>query len=413
MSEVLLVQLQAPDGRWRDVGHLQSEANTNRFTSLRSYWDTPRRPVLGQVFEQHSPTWVSTAHTALPNWFSHLLPEGRLRAEVSRATGINTHTEFSLLRMLGQTDLPGAVRVVPGDEATEEAAAEIADAVEGAADERASVLKFSLAGLQMKFSVSRTEKGLTVPIAGAAGDVILKLPDPRDGFDGVPEAEYAAMRLARSVGIPAAAVELVETSSVAGLGTWSDTDRASLAVSRYDRLSEGLRVHTEELAQVFGISTGRPQEKYSHTNFETIARTIATLVSPEAALDVVDRIVLNVLVGNGDAHLKNWSLIYPDGINASLSPVYDVVPTVLWIPNDDLGLNLNGSKSFEAVEVRSFERLAITSDLDVSAVTERVTTTVERVLYRWADFVGELRRDHARVLTERLQSLPLARPRRR
>ena len=315
--------------------------------------------------------------------------------------------------MLGQTDLPGAVRVVPGDEATEEAAAEIADAVEGAADERASVLKFSLAGLQMKFSVSRTEKGLTVPIAGAAGDVILKLPDPRDGFDGVPEAEYAAMRLARSVGIPAADVELVETRSVAGLGTWSDTDRASLAVSRYDRLSEGLRVHTEELAQVFGISTGRPQEKYSHTNFETIARTIATLVSPEAALDVVDRIVLNVLVGNGDAHLKNWSLIYPDGINASLSPVYDVVPTVLWIPNDDLGLNLNGSKSPEAVEVRSFERLAMVSDLDVSAVTERVTTTVERVLYRWADFVGELRRDHARVLTERLQSLPLARPRRR
>lgn len=407
----MLVQLQDPDGRWRNVGHLHSEANANWFTSLRSYWDTPRRPVLGQVFEQHSPTWAPRAHTALPNWFSHLLPEGRLRAEVSRASGINTHTEFSLLRMLGQTDLPGAVRVVPVEGVSDEAAPGNGEAAEGEADERESVLKFSLAGLQMKFSVSRTEKGLTVPITGAAGDVILKLPDPRDGFDGVPEAEHAAMRLARSVGIPAAAVELVETRSVSGLGRWSETDQVSLAVSRYDRLSDGRRVHTEELAQVFAISTGRTQAKYSHTNFETIARTIAALVSPDAALDAVDRIVLNVLVGNGDAHLKNWSLIYPDGINPSLSPVYDVVPTVLWIPNDDLGLNLNGSKSFEAVEVRSFERLATASGLDVSAVTDRVTTTVERVLDRWAAFVGGLRMDHARVLTERLQSLPLARAR--
>lgn len=409
MNEVLLVQLQAPDGRWHDVGHLHSEANTNWFTSLQSYWDSPRRPVLGQVFEQHSPTWAPKAHTALPNWFSHLLPEGRLRAEVSRASGISTRTEFSLLRLLGQTDLPGAVRVVPDDEATAEAAG--ADTVDAEADELASVLKFSLAGLQMKFSVSRTEKGLTVPVAGAAGDVILKLPDPRDGFDGVPEAEYAAMQLARSVGIPAAAVELVETRSVAGLGTWSETDRASLAVSRYDRLREGLRVHTEELAQVFGISTGRPQEKYSHTNFETVARTITALVSPEAALDVVDRIVLNVLVGNGDAHLKNWSLIYPDGINPSLSPVYDVVPTVLWIPGDDLGLNLNGSKSFEAVEARSFDRLALASGLDVAVVAYRVASTAERILDQWADFVGGLSRNQARVLTERLQSLPLARAR--
>lgn len=47
---------------------------------------------------------------------------------------------------------------------------------------------------------------------------------------------------------------------------------------------------------------------------------------------MIDRIVLNILVGNGDAHVKNWTFIYPDGSRPQLSPAYDIVPTVLYVP---------------------------------------------------------------------------------
>ena len=67
--------------------------------------------------------------------------------------------------------------------------------------------------------------------------------------------------------------------------------------------------------------------------------------------------MLNVLVGNGDAHLKNWAIVYPGGIKPSLSPLYDVLPTVLYIRKDDLGLKLDKSRLFESVTAKSFERI--------------------------------------------------------
>jgi serine/threonine-protein kinase HipA len=81
MSEqiTLLVQLQKPSGDWVDVGLLRGDGSRNWFESLESYWELADRPVLGQVFEEHGRFWRPNAHVALPRWFSHLLPEGRLR----------------------------------------------------------------------------------------------------------------------------------------------------------------------------------------------------------------------------------------------------------------------------------------------------------------------------------------------
>jgi serine/threonine-protein kinase HipA len=187
----LLVKLETPGGELVDVGFMYNADEKNWFEFSEYYWDLPNRPILGQTFEEHGRSWQPSAHVALPIWFSHLLPEGRLRAAVAFAAGTNTAREFNLLARIGIDDLPGALRIGTADELRnvkrppELAAAE---------DEEGSgnpLLKFSLAGAQLKFSVYRGSKGLTVPAKGQAGNVIVKLPDNRPGFSGVPEAELA------------------------------------------------------------------------------------------------------------------------------------------------------------------------------------------------------------------------------
>ena len=238
--------------------------------------------------------------------------------------------------------------------------------------------------------------------------MILKMPDQRPGFRGVPEAEFAAMSLASAMGIPTPGIDLVDARTVVGLEDWSrDLPGKSFLIERYDRASDTRRVHAEEFAQVLGISTKAIDAKYLKANFETIANIVARLQGVDAVSEVIDRIVLNILIGNGDAHLKNWSFVYLDGKLPTLSPVYDVVPTVLYIPGDNLGLNLNGTKLFSEITANSFERLGERSGFGSAEARARAEHAVERAMDSWP-LVGELLpREQSKILTERLESLPL------
>ncbi len=197
-------------------------------------------------------------------------------------------------------------------------------------------------------------------------------------------------------------------SEVTGLEEWSTrVGGMALAVARFDRKSGDTRVHMEEIAQVLDIPTARGSAKYSRANFETIAVVVAALCGTESVGDVIDRIVFNVLIGNGDAHLKNWAILYPDGRHPSLSPVYDVVPTVLFMPGDDMGLNLRRSKSFEAVTAESFDALGRRSGFGVAEARLRAREAVDRILTNWSTLESYLTGDHFRYLTDRQKNLGL------
>jgi serine/threonine-protein kinase HipA len=325
-EETLLVQLQLPSGAWVDTGYLHTANNRTWFQFDDGYWDLPNRPVMGQVFEEHGREWRPTSRVSLPTWFSHLLPEGRLRQAVAQAAETNDKNEFDLLRRLGGSDLPGALRAIPTDREGK-LAMPIETEPEDGTNPEDPLLKFSLDGVQLKFSVYGAEdRGLTVPATGIAGNVILKFPYGRPGFDNVPEAELGCLRLARSAGIETAEGFLVSPRSVKGLEDWAaKSNGQALAVHRFDRRVDDVRVHMEELAQVLEISTSNKDAKYKKANFELIAVLVDALCGADAVSEVIDRIVLNVLVGNGDAHLKNWAILYADGKTPSLSPAYDIV----------------------------------------------------------------------------------------
>lgn len=128
-----------------------------------------------------------------------------------------------------------------------------------------------------------------------------------------------------------------------------------------------------------------------------------------AALKFVSRLALSVITGNGDMHLKNWSLIFPgDGDKPDLAPVYDVLSTVPYIPADAMALSLGGERSFKALAAPRWKAFANRARLPEPAVLKTVMETVERVNEHWwglpertviPEKVLERIDDHVRTMT--------------
>ena len=111
----------------------------------------------------------------------------------------------------------------------------------------------------------------------------------------------------------------------------------------------------EDFAQILNLY---PEEKYKKYNYETLAKLIGALGNEDDLAEYIRRLVFMIASGNGDMHHKNWSMIYTDGINSTISPAYDLVSTILYQPDDRLALNLGGSKRWEDVTGETFRSMA-------------------------------------------------------
>lgn len=358
------------------VGTLRVEGTDYlEFTFHDAYLGMADRPTLGQYFEDDLRA-PYRRRFRLP-FFSNLLPEGRLRALLHATHGLRDIDDVRLLALLGE-DLPGAVRAVPGGD-LDHAFTQL----EEAPDDLEDRLKFSLAGVQLKFSMLRQGRGWTLPTRGLGGDWIVKLPDAT--YDQVPENEFSMLRWARAAGIVVPDHDLVKVAALDGLPPEAaDIPGRALAVKRFDRGLER-RIHIEDFAQVFDHYA---DQKYKGVNFEQLASIVV-----EVTCDIeefLSRLVFHVVIGNADAHLKNWSLLYPDGIAAKLSPAYDMVSTVQYLPKDGLALKLARSKDFGAVSVESFRRLARRVNLEGDKVEDHVRSAVTRIREAWQEVEADL-----------------------
>ena len=310
-------------------------------------------PVLGQYFLDQ-PERRLKSRVRVPAWFSNLLPEGVLREFLARRAGVNPAREFFLLAELGG-DLPGAVEV-QADGALRPEADPLANALPAKVSP-GEPMKFSLAGLQLKFSAVVDGDRFRLPARGQGGRWLLKLPDRR--FPHVPRNEYAVMTWARHLGLDTAAVRLVSVKEIDGLPEEIRPGEPDvLAVERFDRLADSrLRIHTEDFLQVLNEYPG-DVTKYDAANVESLASIVAALAGVAGLREVVLRLLFNTLTGNGDAHLKNWSLRYENPSAGRLSPAYDLVSTVQYLFNDGQALNLSKNKRWERIELGHFDRLA-------------------------------------------------------
>jgi serine/threonine-protein kinase HipA len=399
----------------KQIGTLTSlPGDRTIFTFSESYVADKSRPTLSLGFKSNLGELITNFkphQTRLMPFFSNLLPEGHLRTYLAKRAGVHPEREFLLLKALG-ADLPGAVTVRSTEHAqNKDPETETGDKPKTAKRaDRLQPLRFSLAGVQMKFSaVQEAHGGLTIPATGMNGSWIVKLPSTI--YPGVPENEFSMMTLARQIGIDVPATNLVSIEEIGNLPEEvTHTKGNALAVERFDRLTNGSSVHIEDFAQVFGVY---PAEKYSRASNVNIASVIATESTDRDIAEFVRRLTFNTLIGNGDMHLKNWSMIYLDMRQASLAPAYDFVSTIPYIENDRSALKYSRTQSFSEYTEEELTHLAARAGLPRHLVLETARETVESFWLHWQEQKSHLplAKRVVKAIDKHLNSVPIARAR--
>jgi len=389
------------------VGHLlREEGARTTFVMAESYRRMPRRPVLSQSFEDDLQRRYRSKPGKLPAFFANLLAEGVLREVVEAQNLLLGGDDFAFLSHVGG-DLPGAVVVRPGEQVPTDTAPTTGEENEESApapDSSEDGMRFSLAGAQLKFSMIRDRGRFTLPGRDRTGQWIVKVASSR--WNGLPENEHTVLEWARAAGFDVPEQHLVLADHLRGLPAgYLDSGSLAFAIRRYDREGQR-RIHQEDLAQVAGLL---PELKYRHYSYAQLG----ALMKAFGAFDeFVRRLALVIASGNADAHLKNWSLLYPDGIMARLSPLYDQVSTVAW-PSIErrLALKVVHKKNFAQIDEAEMLALAHQCQEPPARVMDIVGHTLEQLAAAWrkGSESWPMLEEHRFSLYEHWQRVPLLR----
>lgn len=363
----------------RSVGNLTLlQGDRTIFTFNDDYIADENRPTLSLSFKDNLGgllTKIAPTQRVIPPFFSNLLPEGPLRKYLAERASVNQQREFFLLWALGQ-DLPGALSIHPAD--GEAMPPEAADAI-GA--DGSNALRFSLAGVQLKFSAYKNAGkagGLTIPAEGVGGSWIVKLPSQQ--FAGVPENEFSMMTIASKMGMDVPEIRLLELGEIGNIPEGIGELRGqALAIKRFDRTENG-PVHIEDFAQVFGVF---PDDKYKKRSYRSIAEVLAIETTEADVAEYFRRLVFTTLIGNADMHLKNWSLIYPDGRTPMLAPAYDLLSTIPYIKDDGAALNYARTRKMAELSIDELRYMAAKARIPEKLVVSTALETVDRFRSVW------------------------------
>ena len=371
------------------VGYLAGFQNgRNALHFAQAYKNNARRPTFSLTTQPPFPRaeqllsepWLTNQR--LHPTLSNLLPEGALRELIAQGLKVHIDNEFHILSYLGE-DLPGALVVTPmaPEEIPDEMLSHYANASMLTFEKVAQENKFSLAGVQMKFSMKEKEGRYNLSKDGVMGDWIIKTPSTK--HQHVPLNEYTAMSLASMVGIEVPEFKLVELDKLDNLPPINlPNEKHAFAIKRFDR-DDNQRIHMEDFAQVL---FKYPHEKYRSANYEQIGKIIYQYAEDGLgdAQQLARRLLVNILLANGDAHLKNWSLLYPDQVTPRLSPAYDIVTTKVYIENEtNYALNLGKTKKWYEVTMANFHAWADKVGIPWRAIKPHLDDTMGKARALW------------------------------
>jgi serine/threonine-protein kinase HipA len=318
---------------------------------------------------------------AVRSFLDGLLPEDEPRRLIAQDLGLRADDTFGMARALGR-DCAGALVIQPesdpppppattltAEPLSEDGIRRLVEKLRSAplgVDQR---VRISLAGVQEKLLLTRLPNGRWGrPVDGTPSTHIFK-PEIRE-YPQTVENEAFCMRLAKNLGIEVADVE---TIAIGG--------RRLLVVSRYDRVvrstGEVERLHQEDFCQATEML---PAQKYEEDGGPSL-RKVAGILSeadPDSLESLLRAVTLNVIIGNGDAHAKNFSLLHDHGGALRLAPLYDLLSTLMY-GDDRLAMYIDNVHRTNRV---TFERLideASTWGLSRIRAEEIVTTLLARV----------------------------------
>lgn len=267
-------------------------------------------------------------------FFAGILPEEEPRKQIAGILGISHSNDFAMLERIGG-ECAGAVSLLPEG---------VAPPIPQKARHRTLTdremqkivkelprrplmvgtdgLRLSLAGAQDKLPLIFMEEAFHLPLDGTPSTHILK-PEP-ERFPGLAANEYFCMTLARSVGLNTPDMEYIRIGG-----------KPCVLIQRFDRKMDAggrmSRIHQEDFCQALGVP---PERKYQAEGGPTVRDCISLLRewSTAPVLDVpafIAGLIFNVMIGNADAHAKNYSLLYVAN-ERRLAPFYDLVCTLAW-----------------------------------------------------------------------------------
>jgi serine/threonine-protein kinase HipA len=327
--------------------------------------------------------------------------------------------DFGILAAGGE-DLPGAVAMVPANLNNLTAAAR-AYGVTGGADqldiivpEPAAEGAASLSGVQDKLALSHAKDGkrYCMPIKGKLPDLIAKL--PAAGDDSQVMNEYVCMTLAGLAGVNVAQCRPAPMSTmtdhpepVAALGPGT----RFLTVDRFDRGGPNGAVHMEDACQLLTLMPG---QKYSGAKeFVKLIQVLDRLGTRgiEDVRQFFIRQTVNTLIGNSDAYLKNFSVLYRDGIRPELSPGYDIVCVAALPGFRGFGTNVAIDKLQRQETLNTYAVIAKQAGISERIAKAAVMQTTSLAKDLWPQALQEMEVPHAVrfEIEERLKSLPLTR----
>ena len=328
-------------------------------------------------------------------FFAGLLPEGDKRRLVAQALGVSRQNDFALLDGIGG-ECAGAVTLLEQGHTPSEAVPahavrwlDDADLVKllaemprrpmlaGDAD-----LRLSLAGAQDKLPVVVADERIGLPLFGSPSTHILK--PAIDGIEGSVFNEGFCMALARAMGLDAAPTEIRRVQG-----------QPYLLVQRYDRVptqtskqqpdqqptTSSQRLHQEDLCQALGVP---PELKYQNEGGPNLAQAFALVRSatrPNAPhiLKLLSFVLFNTLIGNHDAHAKNFSLLYPPR-GTVLAPLYDALATAVYPQlTETMAMKIGSKYRFADVYTRHWEQFATSAGLSPAQVKKELKRVAERM----------------------------------
>ncbi|MCU7816506.1 MAG: type II toxin-antitoxin system HipA family toxin [Candidatus Thiodiazotropha sp. (ex Lucinoma kastoroae)] len=396
ISEISILRLTMHN---RLVGYLAGFQNGRHVLSFADeFKHDPSRPTFSLITHPNFPNskklmsepWVKNQR--LHPILSNLLPEGALRELIAK--GLKTHidNEFQIFSYLGQ-DLPGALVATPMEpEDVPESVLTThgkAKAIKFKGNNQEN--KFSLAGVQMKFSMKEKGGRYNLTKNGNLGDWIIKTPSTK--HKNVPLNEYSAMSLAGLVEVDIPEIKLIKLDKLDNLPPINlPGEKLAFAIRRFDR--EGnTRIHMEDFAQIL---VKYPHDKYDTANYEQIGKVIYNY-SGDGLTDTQQfarRLLVNILLANGDAHLKNWSLLYQDQVTPRLSPAYDILTTGIYIENETkFALNMGTTKEWFSVTMESFQTWANKSGIPWRTIKPHIDDTMEKARALWPEALKDLPMD--------------------